>query len=777
MNEKLKLRVESFAIQAGAWKRDPANIGVPDASLPKSWRGRGSLYTLIEVPQGVPVPPALLGEVLRTIVNTFYSTSGSVTRGLRSALLAANELLFERNLRADSERRVSLGLDCVLVRDRDAYIGQLGPALLSLVRQGSLQRIPEDSVWLHSENPSPFDLNREPPAGLRRDVEPNLSHISLNPGDVLVLSTTALARMASANELVNAVTYRGSESVRGNLEVLAAGRDLSAVVIECLGERQGAGFRESLPEGAQVAEVKPPAARASEEPPVLLAPAEEAGEPQPLVEEVPASASVASQELAEEERYRAEEEPVSLEEAIEGEARKAGRLATSLGNLRQGSERIRRSAEDLLVRVLPDSLPERPSEQPEPSRAPSLSGRALIVVSLAIPLAMFFLVVMTRVQYERALRQQFIDLQTEAQTLYDQAMASDDKTLQREGLYRALEVIGEGLALKSTDDTLLSLQRRINHQLDQLDVVQRLYHFWQLAELPGEDEAAAVTDSSRIVVEGINVFVLHRGSDRVYRFLLNDVGDALQPIDKNAVLLQKGELRGGVRLGDLVDIAWMEAGGQRTLSTFVALERGGSLLAYDPQQGIDVLPVANSDIWLKPQAIGGYQGNLYILDPLLNRILKFVPTDNAYTTPPTDYLSAQLDVNLIGAVDMAIDGNVYVLFADGQIKKFFKGEAQPFTMAGLPTPMRSPTTIFVSGPKRPDANGFVYVTDTGNERILQFDKAGNFIRQFRANPGEPQLRNLRGIYVDEDKGRMFIVSGKTLWLCDLPRLGQQQPSS
>jgi len=777
MNEKLKLRVESFAIQAGAWKRDPANIGVPDASLPKSWRGRGSLYTLIEVPQGVPVPPALLGEVLRTIVNTFYSTSGSVTRGLRSALLAANELLFERNLRADSERRVSLGLDCVLVRDRDAYIGQLGPALLSLVRQGSLQRIPEDSVWLHSESPSPFDLNREPPAGLRRDVEPNLSHISLNPGDVLVLSTTALARMASANELVNAVTYRGSESVRGNLEVLAAGRDLSAVVIECLGERQGASFRELLPEGAQVAEVKPPAAGASEEPPVLLAPAEEAGEPQPLVEEAPAPASVAPQELAEEERYQAEEEPVSLEEAIEGEARKAGRLAASLGNLRQGSERIRRSAEDLLVRVLPDSLPERPSEQPEPSRAPSLSGRALIVVSLAIPLAMFFLVVMTRVQYERALRQQFIDLQTEAQTLYDQAMASDDKTLQREGLYRALEVIEEGLALKSTDDTLLSLQRRINHQLDQLDVVQRLYHFWQLAELPGEDEAAAVTDSSRIVVEGINVFVLHRGSDRVYRFLLNDVGDALQPIDKNAVLLQKGELRGGVRLGDLVDIAWMEAGGQRTLSTFVALERGGSLLAYDPQQGIDVLPVANSDIWLKPQAIGGYQGNLYILDPLLNRILKFVPTDNAYTTPPTDYLSAQLDVNLIGAVDMAIDGNVYVLFADGQIKKFFKGEAQPFTMAGLPTPMRSPTTIFVSGPKRPDANGFVYVTDTGNERILQFDKAGNFIRQFRANPGEPQLRNLRGIYVDEDKGRMFIVSGKTLWLCDLPRLGQQQPSS
>jgi len=774
MDEKLKLRVDRFAIQAGTWRHNPANISVPDASLPKSWRGRGSLYVLIEVPQGGPAPQSLLGEVIRTMVNTYYSVSGSVTRGLRSALLAANELLFEQNLRADSEHRVALGLNCALVRDHDVYIGQIGPALLSLVRQGELQRFPEDSVWLHSESPSTFDLNREPPAGLRRDVEPNLAHITLSPGDVLILSTTALARMAPASDLANAATYTGSESVRGNLEALAAGRDLSAVVLECLGERQGAGPQELSAEREQILEPRPTKRTVAEEV-TPVPPLEQASEPKPLAEEPPAAAPTTAEGLPTEEGEYLEEEPEPEEKAIEPELQEPSQPAAGLGNLRQSSERVRRGAEDLLVRVLPDSLPERPPEQQEPGRALSLSGRALVAVSLAIPLVMLFLVVMARVQYERTLREQFINLQSEAQAQYEQAMASNDKTVQREGLRRALGTVDEGLALRSTDDTLISLQRRINHQLDQLDVVQRLYHFWQLAELQ-EDEAAAPTDSSRIVIEGINVFVLHRGSDRVYRFLLNDAGDALQPVDTSAILLQKGELRGGVRLGDMVDIAWMEAGGQRTLSTFVALERGGSLLAYDPQQGIDVLPVANGDMWLKPQAIGSYQGNLYILDPLLNRILKFVPTDNAYTNPPTDYLSSQLDVNLTGAVDMTIDGNMYVLFADGQIKKFLKGEVQPFPMAGLPTPMRSPTTIFVSGAKRPDADGFVYVTDTGNERILQFDKAGNFIRQFQANPGEPQMKRLRGIYVDENKGRMFILSGKTLWLCDIPRLGQQQSS-
>ena len=57
----------------------------------------------------------------------------------------------------------------------------------------------------------------------------------------------------------------------------------------------------------------------------------------------------------------------------------------------------------------------------------------------------------------------------------------------------------------------------------------------------------------------------------------------------------------------------------RSLSTFMALESNGSLLAYDPLRSpgspeIDVLPVADSDKWLKPAAIGGYFGNLYVLD-------------------------------------------------------------------------------------------------------------------------------------------------------------------
>ena len=547
------------------------------------------------------------------------------------------------------------------------------------------------------------------------------------------------------------------------------------VIVECPGERQAL-----APDGTYAEEVPPQA---------MPTPAEETELAEPLAAErtrpgsPPEMAAPSPPTETETVPLRREELPagqVEHWEEAEGDSTLQDRepprrdlddLRESLG---QGADRIRQSTEDLLLRVLPERLPERPPAQAGRSQGISLSGRALVAVALAIPLVMLFMVVMTRIQYERTRQEQFSSLQALAQSRYDMAAKMTGEVELRQGLYDALATVEEGLAVNPGDETLDVLKLRILHRLDEVDVVERLYHLWKLVEL--EDDVVSATDSSRIVVRGIDVFVLNRGSGRVYKFLLNEVGDALQSVDANPILVQKGEIRGGVQLGDMVDIAWMEAGGQRTLSTFVILERAGSLLAYDPQQGIDVMPVADSDIWLKPQAIAGYFGNLYVLDPLLGRILKHVPTDNAYTNPPSDYLGLELGVDLTGAVDMAVDGTLYVLFADGQIRKFYRGQRQPFDMEGLPRPMRSPTTIFVSGPQEAEAGGYVYVTDTGNERVVQFDKQGQYVRQFRANPGEPHMEKLRGIYVDEEMGRMLILSGKTLWLAQLPSLEGESSS-
>ena len=762
------LNVDQIGILAGEAQQNPPNMQAFDAETMRARGGRGDLYVLVDVPYQAAWPGDLYSQVILTVAQTYYGLSGSITRGLREAIIQANELLYERNLRADSEHRTVAGINCAVLRDSDLYIAQLGPALTTILSAGALSRYPSDSIWLHSDAPGAFDMKREPPAGLRREAEPDLFHANLGPSDLAILSTTSLPRLVSDSDLLEAAANTQARSAREVVEHLAQGRELSVLIL---------GWPDYVARAEATVVAKPP------EPATRFA----APEPEPLVveeperEEPPARPAPLPPPLEEDDlepddaawdpqgfpiRGR-DEAPVGPEPP-----HRAPQPRVNLGDIREtlgeGAERLRQGTEDVLQRVLPDKLPERPVVRPSSAPGISLSGRALVAIALAIPLVMLFIVLMTRAQYERVREAQFRRVQSLAQQRYDAAMRAQDATLRRQELYNALAKVREGRAVQPHDEMLESLERNILHRLDEVDSVTRIYYRWVLHQFEGPDVALdTLSDSSRIVINGIDVYLLNKGSDRVFKFLLNDVGDALQTAGTNPVLVQRGEMRGGVRLGDMVDIAWMEAGGDRTLSTFVVLERTGSLLAYDPQQGIDVLPVADSDRWLKPEAIGSYYGNLYVLDPLMGHILKYVPIDNVYTQPPSLYVSPHLSMDLTGAVDMTIDGNIYVLFADGRIEKFFNGEPRPFTMAGLPSPMDSPTTIFVSGEKEPEAEGSVFVTDAGNERILQFDKNGAFIRQYRDKPGDMNMDDLRGIYVDQERKRMFVLNGAVLWQANL----------
>lgn len=737
-----------FGLYEGRVLREPPGLRVVEDT---SRGGRGDLCALVTAPGDIPLPEDICEALLDVIEDTYYDMGGSVTRGLRAALLAANTLLFERNISLEEEHRVVLGINCAVLRGEDIYIGQLGPALLFVIHGERVVRHPSDAVWLRAGEPGAFDLKREPPVGLRRDVEPDLFHETFTPEDVMLLTTTNLSRLASDEDLVEMVARTEGGALEDGLPSLASGQDMAAVIVEGAA-RQAPAVAQEQEKGDMLApeDIAEPGEVEVEEPASKV----------PLEEEEPPAAHVEEEVRQDEKEGHAQDRKggVGLPDVdLEGIRQQVG----------QGMRTARQKTEEFLLRVLPEEPPERPEVRRESQEEDiSLSGRALVIVALIIPLVMLLIVILTRIQYENTHSERFDSLHRLAQSRYDAAMRlEDDEAELRQGLHETLDAVEKGLAIEPEDEGLNEMQRRATHRLDQVDRVERLYNPWKLREL--DDKDMARTDSSRIVVHDIDVFLLNRGSNRVHKFLLNEVGDALQPTDQDTVLLQKGDSHEGVRVGDIVDIAWLASGGQRTLSAFVALERAGSLLAYDPQHGIDLLPVANSDQWLNPQAIDGYHGNLYVLDPLLGHILRYTPSNNAYTDPPHHYLDPGLDVDLTGAVDMAIDGNVYLLFADGRVKKFYEGEAQTFSMSGLPSPMRSPTTLFVSG----DADGgYVYVTDTGNERIVQFDKAGNYIRQFKDKVGENRMEALRAVYVDESTERMFWFSGRTLWLANIPPL-------
>ncbi|MFQ5885756.1 MAG: hypothetical protein ACE5II_00825, partial [Anaerolineae bacterium] len=256
----------------------------------------------------------------------------------------------------------------------------------------------------------------------------------------------------------------------------------------------------------------------------------------------------------------------------------------------------------------------------------------------------------------------------------------------------------------------------------------------------------------RVVAQENDLYILDGGVDRLYRYRWSEAARTLQTPPEGAILIDSKEQ------GELLDIVWLEPGGGRERGTLLILKSDG-LLEYDPLKGLSSLSVVETDSWQEPRRAGGFEGNFYLLDAGAKRILKYLPTGRDYNSAPLHYI---VEAEFESAVDMAIDGDIYVLLAEGVIMKFTTGERRPFVVEGLEEGFSNPLAIFTN-----PGTDHVYVVESG--RIVELGKEGRFVRQLRPSREEEEaFQELSTVFVDEGKGRLFILSGKRLYLADLP---------
>jgi hypothetical protein len=59
----------------------------------------------------------------------------------------------------------------------------------------------------------------------------------------------------------------------------------------------------------------------------------------------------------------------------------------------------------------------------------------------------------------------------------------------------------------------------------------------------------------------------------------------------------------------------------------------------------------------------------------------------------------------------------------------------------------------------------IYIADAGHQRIVQLNKDGSFVRQFKPRAGEAvTFANLQDIFVDEISSRIFILDSNNLYI-------------
>lgn len=163
--------------------------------------------------------------------------------------------------------------------------------------------------------------------------------------------------------------------------------------------------------------------------------------------------------------------------------------------------------------------------------------------------------------------------------------------------------------------------------------------------------------------------------------------------------------------------------------------------------------------WVNGRAVSAYLRFLYMLSPENNQIYKYERLNNRYSAP----VGYNVNGNLKGAIDMAIDGSVYVLKEGGAIVKLFRGETQSFNVRKAPENVLKDTTKII---KVADRN--FYLLDPTHARIIVLSDGGvsgesSYLKQYVLE-GTGELKDL---YVDPDEAHLYLLDEKHVYVVDL----------
>ncbi len=718
------------------------------------------------------VSPHLCRELREVMAQAYWSTAGSITAALRQAAAAANRHLFHINLHAPPSDRCQGHLICAVQHGDDLFILQVGSARACFLHGRYLQCFSRD------EPP--------PPAGTGRMAGGHLYHTFIAPGDVLLLASPAFMRESDNAGLIRVLSRGEMQEAIEGLEQVGAGTDFSALLVRWSppGQEPAADKAPSPSPQTKRRRLWPRPRRRAAAPRAETPAAREVPSPvptpkTPVSSEASARPAIASPgqagldqfDQAARPRERARPKPrarprpagPSLGARLAGIGRLVG------GGIVAAGAGLVGAMGTLLRRTLPG--PEREARRRaraprtrRPRPIPKENRTLMMVIAIGIPIVLAIVVALAYLSFGTDARFRSLIRQAEAEAaLAQEAGGLGEET--RPHWEAVLNYANQAIELQPGDPVATALQVQAQAALDYLDGIVRLEPVLLWDFRPG-------TVPRRMVVHGQTIFVLDPAGGWVAQLTLNPTGDGVTE-QGDPTLVRTGQQVGEGRVGQLVDLTWVDPGGERQTSALLILEEGGALVSYDPawvdEGGAPQLmrSLLGTPPAGKPKAVSSFGGRFYILDPTANQIWRYEPRGNVYPEQPDRYFVTPPPRPLEDVLDMAIDGNVYLLHQGGTIIKFLRSEPQPFEVSGLPGDLSQAIALAVDQ----DGNsGVVYVADRGGGeqgggRVVALGPDGAFQAQFRAGGAFDALEALA---VDEAAGRLYVISGGRLYVAPLP---------
>ncbi len=197
----------------------------------------------------------------------------------------------------------------------------------------------------------------------------------------------------------------------------------------------------------------------------------------------------------------------------------------------------------------------------------------------------------------------------------------------------------------------------------------------------------------------------------------------------------------------------------------VPKENDYAILLYDEKNIVQFNP--KNDSWKKVDIdypnqnvkitnVSVYNRRLYSLDTENNQIYKHDAIKTGFSTGKEWTKNNATDIK--AGLDLAVDGDVFVLGKNGSVYKFTNGLAEPFAISGLDPELKSADHIWTYN----DIN-YIYILDATEKRIIILNKTGQLKTQITAT----EFSHPTSMIVDEQKSTAYILDDNKLYQISL----------
>jgi len=754
--------------------------------------------------------PAATGAGILSGIRDIYAASDTADPivALTAALAAANLTLYQQNSSIAPGRRLLMGLTCLVARGRELLICQVPPTQIVLAQDGQAVALPELTTW--NADYQPHTRERAHGLGVAESLTPVLFRATLEQGDLITFCSSNLARLLAAGDGATLEPLVGVDPVEAveALAALAEQHDLDPAYAASVaphvtdlppsggersddeqqrlddaepeGQEQG-WFGRSLREMRSRSPIIPWRRRGlrrdaapnempdDEDSADDLSPAPDSPSPDDIEVRVKHTPRIWHDTRADEgwdDEHAAEPVAAPRQYAVppvdgnDEEFQLPSHRRVRRGPL-QGlgsfAAMVLLGAGTVVERLVPRGRGRRNARYLEGGR-----GRVWPIGSLeryrsarhplghAMPFLLVGVLLLLTVGVVLTVRSQRAQAE---QARFDSALAmvaqkreAATTATDRQAAHNQLLMLPATLAVIPAADKpgrperIVAEAAAIQIAQDRVDGVQRIAADAIALLAPWPANAAPNGTRPQLVVGDGKQYILSNGT--VYWI---NSGKALTK------LLGKGDTVAGVSVGAILGLAWRES------SLFVYTETQG--FVRDSGGIWTALPLAANG--RKITASESFGGNLYFLEAERGQIVKYA--SGSYNQSPQPWSTSKLNADLVQAVDLTIDTDIYVLLGDGRVLDLYQGDVK----ATL-TPATVPTLAGATAIASTLDGKWLYILDQREGRIVRLGRDGSQVTVYKPADGARSFTGGRDLAVDEATNTVYLTTDEGLLTVRLP---------